>query len=112
MVPTDTTMPMMPDNVSARPWLADSQHTRPYMKPPHTHEAGDDHEAEAPVVEEHVEGDEGDAHGAGEEAGVERVGAEGGRHLLEGDLVELDGQRAVAQHEGQVLGLALVEARR
>ena len=44
--------------------------------------------------------------------GLERVLAERGRHCLDVLLLQLHGQRAVAQHEREVLGLALGEARR
>ena len=76
----------------------------------HTVRPSDDHEAEGPVVEEHVERDQGEADEAGDEAGPQRVVAQRGRHRLHRLALELDRQRAVAQHEGQVLGLGLAEA--
>ena len=79
---------------------------RVVQRAPHG-EAEDHHEPEGPVVHEHVEADEAKADEAGDEAGAQRVGAEGGRHGLDGLGLEGDRQRAVPEDEGQVLGLPL-----
>ena len=68
--------------------------------------------AEQPVEGDHVDGHQDEADEAGDQAGVQGVAAERGRHDLRLLLLELDGQRAVLQRRGEVLGLALGEAAR
>ena len=77
---------------------------RPHREPEH------DDEAEGPVVEDHVERDEREADEAGDQTGVQRVTAEGGRHRLDALLLELDRQGAVAEDEREV-GRGLVGER-
>ena len=110
MTPIDTMMPVMPARVSARPRrLTEVGDDRPEQS------AGDEKatrhhdEAEPPVVDEHEEHDEQQADDARDDAGPQRVLTEARRHGLHGLGNERHGQRAVAEHEGEVLRLTLAE---
>ena len=103
MTPTDTTMPVTPARLSATPEPGDDrvEQRRPHAQPEH-HD-----EAEGPVVEDHVEAHEREAEEAGGQPGLQRVLAERGRHGLHRLRLEGDRQDAVAERQGQVLGLGL-----
>ena len=103
MTPTDTMMPVTPARVRARPCDSPRHETIAQSSAPEMQQTGEHDEAEQPVVEEHEEQDEQQADEAGDDAGAQRVLAERRRHGLHGLGLELHRQRAVAQHEGEVL---------
>ena len=65
-MPTDTMIPVTPASVSASPLRAERKQMIEYMRAgPHA-EAEDHDHAEAPVVDEHVQGDGGEADDPGD----------------------------------------------
>src|SRR5215207_3106555 len=70
-------------------------------------QADPDDQAEAAVVEEHVQEHQAQADGPADQAGVQRVGPEGGADGGAALRVELEGQGARGDQRGQVLGLGL-----
>src|SRR5215217_5258790 len=70
-------------------------------------QADPDDQAEAAVVEEHVQEHQAQADGPADQAGVQRVGPEGGADGGAALGVELEGQGARGDQRGQVLGLGL-----
>ena len=73
-------------------------------------QAGHDHDPEHPVVEDGVDEHEDEPADPGQQAGLERRLPQGGRHGLLGEHVQLGGQRAVVELQGEGLGRGLGEA--
>ena len=73
-------------------------------------QAGDGDHAEHPVVGDQEHRDDQQPDEAGDQARVQRLLAERGRHLRLGDQLEVDRQRAEAQLVGEILGRADREA--
>ena len=94
-------MPAMPGSVSVTGMSVE--------EPPQQDGVDDEREvgdqAEEAVVQQHVQEHDAEADEAGDEALVERVLAQRGGDLLLVRGLELDGQGAGVEYEGEVLGL-------
>ncbi len=83
MIPTDTISPVTPDRSRVRfnaecPRADTMAHSRAAV----VRQAGDHHDPERPVVEDRVDQDQQQSADAGQQPGLERRLAQGGRHRL------------------------------